>query len=151
MINFSKPLNILMALLLAVSAVIFVMLFAGGVKDPNAAMEEPIFTNTFIIWTYILIFGAILVTGLFEVIGIISHPQKSFRTLISLGVLVVLVLVAFILADDTPLKLVGYEGTDNVPSMLILSDVFIFTLYLIVSISIILVIYTELSRFLRKG
>lgn len=150
MINFSKPLTILMALLLAVSAVIFVLLFLGGNED-NSADLIPKFTNTFIIWTYILIFGAILVTGLFEVIGIISHPQKSFRTLLSLGVLVVLVLVAFILADDTPLKLVGYEGTDNVPSMLILSDVFIFTLYLIVSISIILVIYTELSRFLRKG
>ena len=138
-----------MALLLAVSAVIFVLLFLGGNED-NSADLIPKFTNTFIIWTYILIFGAILVTGLFEVIGIISHPQKSFRTLLSLGVLVVLVLVAFILADDTPLKLVGYEGTDNVPSMLILSDVFIFTLYLIVSISIILVIYTELSRVLRK-
>lgn len=149
MINFSKPLTILMALLLAVSAVIFVLLFLGGNED-NSADLIPKFTNTFIIWTYILIFGAILVTGLFEVIGIISHPQKSFRTLLSLGVLVVLVLVAFILADDTPLKLVGYEGTDNVPSMLILSDVFIFTLYLIVSISIILVIYTELSRVLRK-
>ena len=141
-----------MALLLAVSAVIFALLFFGGVVDPNAPkdLQEPKLTNAFIIWTYILIGGAILVTGLFEIIGIISHPQKSFRTLISLGILVLLIVAAYICADGTPLKLIGYEGTDNVPSMLILSDVFIFTLYFIISISILLVIYTEVSRLFQQ-
>jgi len=153
MINFNKPLKILLAVLLGIGVVLFAMMFLGG-NEPKAlpdAPDVPKFTTAFINWGIILAIGAALLTLLFEVLKIVMQPKKAFRTVISLGVMVLLGLVALALADSTPLRIIGYEGSDNVPSMLILSDVFIFTAYFVFCISIVAVLYTEISRGLRKN
>jgi hypothetical protein len=90
-------------------------------------------------------------TLLFEALKIILLPQKAFRTLIALGVMMLIGLITLALADGTPLKIIGYEGTDNVPGMLILTDVFIFTAYIVFGLSIFLVLFTEIAKGLRKN
>ena len=153
MINFNRPLKILLAVLLGIGLVLFAMMFLGG-NEPKLleeAPDVPKFTTAFINWGIILTIGAALLTVLFEVLKIVMQPQKAFRTVISLGIMLLLGVVAFALADGTPLRIIGYDGTDNVPSMLILSDIFIFTAYFVFSISIIAVLFTEISKGLRKN
>ncbi|MCL2072797.1 MAG: hypothetical protein FWH18_02655 [Marinilabiliaceae bacterium] len=153
MINFNKPLKILLGVLLGIGLVLFVMMFLGG-NEPNVdpeAPDVPNFLTSFINWGIFLTIGAALLTLLFEVLKIVMQPKKAFRTVISLGVMIVLGLIALALADSTPLNIIGYEGTDNVRGMLILSDIFIFTAYLVFGISIILVLYVEIARGFRKN
>jgi len=149
MINFNKPLKIGLSILLLASAGMFALLVLGG-DVPNQTLKTPVYTSTFINWTIFLIFLSAGITVLFEVFKIIKNPKNTYRTLISLGILLVILVIAYFLADDTPLKMYGYTGTDNVPNMLKLADIFIFTLYLIFGISILLLLYTEFSRIFRK-
>ena len=149
MISFTKPLKIILSSLLVISAVMFAMLYIGGNVE-GAALDTPKFIDAFIIWMYILVAISIIITLGFEGFNTFKNPKKAFRTLISLGILVLVILISYFLADSTPLKMIGYTGTDNVPSMLILADMFIFTTYLIFGIAIILVLYAEFSRMFRK-
>ena len=78
-----------------------------------------------------------------------SRPKNAIPTLISFLVLGVIVLIAYSMGDATPLNLVGYEGPDNVPSMLIMSDMFIYTMYFLFGIAILTIAYSEISRMFR--
>jgi hypothetical protein len=53
------------------------------------------------------------------------------------------------MGDGTPLELVGYKGSDNVPSMLILGDVFLYTTYILIGGVLLSILYTEVSRIFR--
>jgi hypothetical protein len=148
MTNFKKLLNILLLVLMGISLVLLGLFYFGGeVKD--AALPTPNFTNSFLNWGIILIFVSSFVTFGAELANIFLQPKKAIRTLISIGILVVIVLISYILADDTPLDF-GYKNVDNVSETLIFSDVFIFTAYITFGISIAALLYTEISRLLRK-
>jgi len=119
MINFNKPLKILLGVLLGIGLVLFVMMFLGG-NEPNVdpeAPDVPNFLTSFINWGIFLTIGAALLTLLFEVLKIVMQPKKAFRTVISLGVMIVLGLIALALADSTPLNIIGYESDMKAQTM----------------------------------
>lgn len=93
-----------------------------------------------------MIFGSVAITLVFEIINIILHPTNAKRTLLSSLGIIVLLVVAWSLADATPLQIIGYEGTDNVPSMLKVSDAGLFTMYFLMGVSFIAIIVSEFSR-----
>lgn len=148
MLNFKKILNILFLVLIGISLVLLGLFYFGG-EVKGAALPTPNFTDSFLNWGIILIFLSGLVTLLAELANIFLQPKKALRTLLSIGIIIVIVLISYALADDTPLEF-GYKNPDNVSETLIFSDVFIFTTYIIFGISIIALLYTELSRVLRK-
>lgn len=72
--------------------------------------------------------------------------MKSFIGLVALAVVI---LFAYLLADGTPMQIVGYSGPDNVPSRLIFSDTIIYTMYFLFAGAIIAILATELLRKFR--
>lgn len=137
-----KIASITMYVLLLIS-VIFSALVMVGPEDADAT---PTFLDTALNWTYIMIFGSVAITLVFEIINIIMHPTNAKRTLLSSLGIIVLLVVAWSLADATPLQIIGYEGTDNVPSMLKISDAGLFTMYFLMGVSFIAIIVSEFSR-----
>ena len=67
--------------------------------------------------------------------------MKIFR---GLGGLAIVILIGYALADGTPLKLVGYTGPDNVPSMLIFTDTILYTMYFLFAAAILAILGTEI-------
>jgi len=86
---------------------------------------------------------------LFEVFHLVVNPKNAMRSIISMGILGVIVLVAYAMADDTPLQLIGYDGSDNVPSMLNLAGTMLYGTYLLFGIVVSAILYTELSRLFK--
>ena len=148
MVHFKKILNILFLVLIGISLVLLGLFYFGG-EVKGAALPTPNFTDPFLNWGIILIFISGIVTLLAELANIVLQPKKALRTLLSIGIIIVIVLISYAMADDTPLEF-GYKNPDNVSETLIFSDVFIFTTYIMFGISIIALLYTELSRVLRR-
>lgn len=72
--------------------------------------------------------------------------MKSF---IGLLAVIIVVVIAYAMADGTPMNIPGYNGPDNVPSMLILSDTIIFTMYILFIGAILAILGTEIYRRLK--
>jgi hypothetical protein len=148
MTRFSSILNYVLFALLAVTLV-FAGLFYFGGEEVGAAYPTPNYTEPFLNWAKILFFCAAAIAIVFEVLFVLMRPKNAIRTLISFLVLGVVVFVAYSLGDATPLNLVGYEGPDNVPSMLIMSDTFIYTMYFLFGMAVLTIAYSEISRMFR--
>jgi hypothetical protein len=148
MTKLSKILSIVLYAILAVTLVFAGLFFFGGEVE-GAAYTTPIYTESFLNWGIALVIGTAVISILAEIAMLILHPKNAIRSLVSILGLGVIVFVAYSLGDATPLKLAGYEGSDNVASMLLLSDTFLYTMYFLFGIATVAIIYSEVSRLFR--
>ena len=119
----------------------------AGPMEADAA--TPSFLDSALNWTYIMIFGALVITLIFEIFNVIMNPANTKRTLLStVGVVIVLV-IAWSLADGTPLQIIGYEGSDNVPSMLKLTDAGVYIFYFMMLVTFVTIVITEVGRIFK--
>ncbi|TAJ12978.1 hypothetical protein DMA11_10795 [Marinilabiliaceae bacterium JC017] len=148
MTKLTRYLNILQYLLLAVTLVFAGLYYFGG-EVVGAAHTTPIYTDSFLNWGKLLVIITAGISLIFEVLHLIFNPKNAIRTLISIGIIFVIVFVAFGMSDATPMNLIGYEGSDNVPSMLTMAGTFLYTTYLLFGIAFTAILYTELSRLFK--
>ncbi|WP_010664573.1 hypothetical protein [Marinilabilia salmonicolor] len=146
MTKLSKYLSYVLYLLLAVTLVFAGLFYFGGeVEDAG----YPLYTESFLNWGKILLMIAAAVAILFEIANLLLHPQAAIRSLISIALLGVIVVIAYSMGDGTPLQLVGYKGPDNVPSMLILGDTFLYSTYILIGGALVAILFTEVSRIFK--
>ncbi len=142
----AKIASITMYVLLLISVVYSALVMAGPMEADAAT---PSFLDSALNWTYIMIFGALVITLIFEIFNVIMNPANTKRTLLStVGVVIVLV-IAWSLADGTPLQIIGYEGSDNVPSMLKLTDAGVYIFYFMMLVTFVTIVITEVGRILK--
>ncbi len=136
--------------MLAVTVVILLLFFFGG-ETPveqrvvaDMSMSEPAQTDTLIYWMYILLGVTILVTliaaGYQLVTGFIDAPKATLRSLLGFVMLVAILVITWAVGDTTPLVMPGYDGTENVPFWLRLTDMFLYSIYILMGITILLII-----------
>ena len=148
MAKLSRYLNIVLYLLIGLT-VVFAGLFYFGGEVEDAAMTTPVYTETILNWGKILLIGAAAITIIFEVVNLILHPHTAMRTLISIAILAVIAVISYSMGDGTPLQLVGYKGSDNVPSMLIMGDTFLYSMYILLGGALLAILFTEVSRIFK--
>ncbi|WP_439183982.1 hypothetical protein [Carboxylicivirga taeanensis] len=151
MTKLSKILNIVLYLLLAITLVFAGMFYFGEwlTEADGVAHDTPVYTETFLNWAKLLIYVTAGVSLLFEVFHLVMNPRNAVRSLVSIAILGVITLVAYGLSDDTPLQLIGYQGADNVPSMLTMAGTMLYGTYLLFGIVLVAILYTELSRLFK--
>ncbi len=140
-----KILNILTIVMFAITAVLLCLFIFGG-EVPNQVYPTPVYTSTLLNWAYVLFGMAIVSAIIFPIIRLFTRPQQAIKSIIGLAVIVIVVLIAYAMADGTPMKLIGYNGPDNVPSMLILSDTIIYTMYFLFAGTVLAIVGTEIYR-----
>ncbi|MDE6451611.1 MAG: hypothetical protein K2L23_04855 [Odoribacter sp.] len=143
--NSKKILNILTLAMFAIT-IVFLGLFMFGGEVPNQSYPTPVYTSALLNWAYFLFAIAFLAAVIFPIVRLFSRPQQAMKSFIGLAGVVIVVLIAYAMADGTPMKLIGYNGPDNVPSMLILSDTIIYTMYILFAGAILAIIGTEIYR-----
>lgn len=149
-----KLVSVFLYFILAVSVVllgIFYYKTSGLVLPEKPTFQEEIdaygsILDLFIGWAYVLIGIAVVAAIVPAVIQIVTQPKNAVKSLISVAVVAVFVLIAYSLSDGTPMNLIGYEGSDNVPSMLKFADTLIFTTYFLLAGAIISIIYAEIAK-----
>lgn len=143
---------VLLGLLAAVTVIFAVMFYFGRVVKGTEGTnyEEPVVTNAFIIFAYILLGVTVIITLIFSVRSLILNPKGLKMALISLGVGVILVLLASLFADNTVLDLPHYKGGDNVPRTLFWTDTGLYAAYFLAIIAVAAIIVSEIKRLIRK-
>lgn len=143
-----KILRIVTIVMFAITVVILgFFIFGGEVADQ--LYPTPIYTAPLLNWAYILFIIAVVAAVIFPIIRLFTRPKQAMKSFIGLVVLALVVLLAYALADGTPMNIPGYTGMDNTPSRLIFSDTIIYTMYFLFGGAILAIFATELLRKVR--
>jgi len=142
-------------LLLAVSVVLVVLFYlnSGKANQLDSTTKQiadvgPILDYLFN-WTYLLVALAVVLAIGLPIVNMVSNPKKGLKTLISFVIVAVVLIVAYQFSNGTPMNIVGYEGNDNIPSRLKLVDTAMFTMYAMIVLAVITVIYCEVSKLFK--
>ena len=146
--NSKRILNIVTIVMFLITVVLLGLFMFGG-DVPNQLYTTPVYTSALLNWAYALFAIAIIAALIFPVARLFTRPKQAMKSFIGLAFVVILVLIAYAMADGTPMKLIGYNGPDNVPSMLILSDTIIYTMYFLFAGAILAILGTEIYRRIR--
>lgn len=143
-----KILKIVTIVMFAITVVILGFFIFGG-EVPDQLYTTPVYTASLLNWAYILFIIAVVAAVIFPIIRLFTRPKQAMKSFVGLAALVIVVLIAYAMADGTPLNIIGYTGSDNVPSRLIFSDTIIYTMYILFGAAIIAIFATELLRKIR--
>ncbi|SRR6056297_390028 len=136
----NKFIRILGIVLLALAAIAGVLFYAGGKTG-----ETPDFTNHILILAAVFAAIAAVLSLIFPLIQMITHPRKARGSLIGILALVIIALIAYSVASDVPLNFVK-ENELNVPPVLKQVGAGLITMYALFGIGLLAIIYTELAK-----
>ena len=132
-------------ILYALFAIILIVLglyYFGGEMDSPIVPElsNPANTEALIFLMYALLgltVAATVIAFLAQFVASLKeNPVKAIKSLAGVVFLVIVLVVSWVLGSDTPLVLPGYEGTDNVPFWLKLTDMFIYSIYFLLFVTV---------------
>ena len=138
--------------LMAITLVFAVLFYFGGVVKgtEGTRYEEPLITNSFILYTYILVAITVLITIFFSVRALVLNPKGLKLALVAIGILAVLMGIAALLADDTVLNLPHYKGKGNIPRTLWWTDIGLYVAYFLAGLAVVAILYSEISKYFKK-
>ncbi|MGE0088426.1 MAG: hypothetical protein AB7S50_03005 [Bacteroidales bacterium] len=143
----NKLIRILYIVLLAVSALLAVLFYVGGIEIDG---ETPVFTQQFILWAYLLVGIATITAVAFPIIQMITNPQKAKKSLLGIAALVAVVAIAYFFSSGELMKFGSQEMAKfNVPSLLKQVDTGMITTYILFGIAIFATIYSEVSKMFK--
>lgn len=140
----TRYISILLYVLLGISALLGALFYT-----------EVITENLFLVWTYILFGIAAVATLIFSIAGLFISSKAAKRSLVSIGIIAVIVLLGYILASGEILTFIGYEKffyednsmDPNVFSRLVGTG--LYTMYIFGIVAILSMIYSEVSKLFR--
>lgn len=148
----NKIVQIILWVLMAVSIIFAVIFYLGSVVDgtEGTRLEEPVITQSFLTWAYILFFATLAITIVFSIINIVVNPKGIKGAIIALIFGAVLITAAFLMSDGTLLDLPHYSGKDNIPSTLKFVDTVLYSTYILLGLAILSIVYSSVSRLFKK-
>ncbi|MCD8166079.1 MAG: hypothetical protein LUE93_08100 [Bacteroides sp.] len=136
--------------LFAITLVVLAMFYFSGFDRMVGEFNDPVHTDTLLYLIYGILGLCIVVTLVAAVIqfgsALADNPKSAIKSLIGIIVLAVLMVVAFSMGSDEPLVLPGYDGTDNVPFWLKITDMFLYTIYILFGVTVLAIIASSIKK-----
>jgi hypothetical protein len=120
-----------------------------SIKDVTSGWESLLYfrTDIALMWAYVLILITLIAAIVFPLIAVISNPKALIRLLIVLAGFAVLVVVSYLLASDTAMEIIGYDGTGNSdPGTLKMVDTVLFVTYMLFGLALGSILYAIISK-----
>jgi len=99
-------------------------------------------------WAYFLLAVTVVVLILFAIFGFFrslkTHPKSALGRLLVLVAVVVVLGGSYALGSGELLNIPGYDGPDNNPATLRMTDMWIFSMYIMLGLSIVAIIVSPL-------
>lgn len=142
-------------ILYALFAIILIVLglyYFGGEMDSPIVPElsNPANTEALIFLMYALLgltIAATVIAFLAQFVASLKeNPVKAIKSLSGLVFLVIVLIVSWVLGSDTPLVIPGYEGTDNVYFWLKLTDMFIYSIYFLLFVTVASILGSSIKK-----
>ncbi len=138
--------------ILAITIIVAGLIYFGG-EDPNPLvpdMSQPVYTDSLIYLMYVLLGITIVITlaaAVYQfVMNFIDSPKAAIKSLASIIVLVGLLIVTWAAGSEQALVMPGYDGAENVPFWLKLTDMFLYTIYIMMAVLILLILGFGISK-----
>ena len=144
----SRIIQIVLWVLMAVTIVFAGLFYFGQIKEGTAGttLEEPVVTQSFLIWAGVLLGLTAGITLVFTVVNMIVNPKGIKGSIIGLVAAAVVILIAYLLADDTVLNIPHYDGKDNVPKTLKFVDTTLITAAILLCLAFLSILYSSISK-----
>ena len=146
--------------LTAVTLVLLAVFFLGGKVQPEnqyvelVGLDEPNFTSGLLYWVYVLLALTVFAVLAFSIFGftnnLIHNRKKAINSLLTIVVFAILLVIAYSIGDGTPLDILGYEGPDNVPARLKMTDMWIYSIYILMTLSVAAMLLSPLIQRIGK-
>ena len=141
----------------AIILIVMGLFFFGGDASGDAVipgvdpeMWQPAQTDALLYLMYALFGVAIAATVIGAVFqfgaALKDNPANAIKSLLGLVLLVVVLVVAWAMGDGTPMQIQGYDGTDNVPFWLKLTDMFLYSIYILLFVTIVAIIVSGIKK-----
>ncbi len=144
--------------LYAMFAVILVVLglfYFGGDAAPIPSapeMQNPVYTDALLYLQYGLLGFGIAVTIIAVIFqfgaALKDNPVGALKSLAGIVLLVVIMIVAWSMGSDKPLVLQGYDGNENVPFWLKVTDMFLYGIYILFAGTILAMLFSSVKKML---
>jgi len=140
----TRYISILLYVLMGISALLGALFYT-----------EIITENLFLVWTYVLLGIAAVTTLIFSFAGIFMSKRAAKRSLLSIGIIAVIILLGYILGSGEIPVFIGYEKffyEDNSMDPHVFSrlvDTGLYTMYIFGIVAILSMIYSEVSKIFR--
>lgn len=135
---------------LMAASVVFTLAFfyrISGVTEKAAQVDV---AGPFIVWGYILVVVAILLSLVFPLVNIILNPKNALKALFGVLGMGLVFLIGYLLADPTPMV-----GTTENPdflnrSILILADTGIIATYILFVVAILALLFVTIKGLITR-
>ena len=142
-----KTSKMVMYITVAITILIAALFIFGGqlsdadrITTVEASVSQPAFTSLLLYWVYVLLAITVVVLLLFAVLGIFTglktNRKATLQSILAVLALGALFLITYVIGSGTPLNIVGYSGTDNVPSTLKMTDMWIYSMYVMLGLTV---------------
>lgn len=155
-----KTSKMVLYITIGITLIVLAMFFLGGnVSAENqlpqvVGLQEPRNTDILIYWTYALLFATIVTLLLFAISGFFStlktNRKGAIESLLVLLAMLALFGITYTIGSGTPLNIVGYTGPDNVPGTLKMTDMWIFSIYVMLALVILSILFAPLLSKSKK-
>jgi hypothetical protein len=133
----SKILRIFLGVLLAISALLAVLFFAGAITD-----------DILIYWGYFLLILTAVITIVFPIVQMVLNPGNSIKIFIAIGLMVVIGIISYALATSGIPELTMEKLGTNAATAKIVGAGLIFT-YIMFGLAVLAIIYAGISRIFK--
>ena len=147
--NYKLLSKLTLLVLLMVGIAMSVLFFVGGTEGSLEVAGDflpiPKFTSMFLFWNYILVALVCLVTLAVVVWEFVKtykvDRKKALRSLCVVVGFIALIVICWLLGSPNEVKIIGYEGTDNVGGMARLSDACMYLTYILVLATVVSLVW----------
>ncbi|MCQ2227562.1 MAG: hypothetical protein MJZ01_06625 [Bacteroidales bacterium] len=136
-------------IVLMVLSVVLMALSATEASSDAVAAADGSWTGTVITWAIVVFAIGLIGAAASYVVGAFVDTSNLLKSAIVVVGAVVLVGICWALADGTPLPLVGYEGSENVPFWLKIADTGLFLGYIAAIVAIVSIVVSEVVQLFR--
>ena len=145
-----------MALIIGVivSLIVMGLFYLGGqvpMQEKIAAdLSEPKFTDIVLYWSYVLLVITIAALILFAIAAFFKQlkesPKKALSGFLVLVGIAALFVVTFLIGDGTLMNIPGYDGSDNTPKTLKMTDMWLYSSYVMLVLTFLAILFLPLIK-----
>ncbi|HJX71986.1 MAG TPA: hypothetical protein VJ346_08540 [Bacteroidales bacterium] len=145
--TYLRIISILLYVLLGIGLIVAILFYFGGVVPgtKGTSLAEPLITDKALILSYIYFGIAALLTLIFPVIYIITHPKKVKGALLSVLFFAVIMIVGYLLGSGSKLP----DNPDISTTTMKLVDSGLIAAYIFLGLAFIGILYSEISSIFR--
>ncbi len=151
-----KYIKWLLLAMMVIGVAVFIYFLVTSMMNPEQSSQFSVGTvggakgvGVMLLYTYALVAISIIVALLFPLLNIFRNPKAAVRSLIGLGLMVVILGVAYVFSKDTPVPNPSGGLFDN-SMMLRISDVGLYVTYLMVIVAFLVIIFGEIRGAFKK-